>query len=275
MVDLKILEKRMWDDMRKEWEYIDKIYVTQEEFDRLKDVRLSEEDMSPVLEALFRPAKRMFLDDVAFIISRADDLWRIIHLKYFGPEAAAMTVYDDMGDLFGKILVRINGDDVHIGPDKQHPVGTKYFERFFKSRIPDRPFETKQFMQDVYQACMRQMKTRMEDVVWFVFAAIHHVLTTIEVREAAPAAERIKMSSRRQSETSSSITRPRQLHRIIYQGRKPQQVRRKKEFIARVTSWKVRGHYRVTKTGKRVWVKPHVKGRKSDKYRPLGAEYRL
>src|SRR5699024_2016234 len=47
------------------------------------------------------------------------------------------------------------------------------------------------------------------------------------------------------------------------------------QFIKRKDAWKVRGHWRIYSDGKRVWVKPHVRGRKAHRYKPKGKDYRL
>ena len=48
-----------------------------------------------------------------------------------------------------------------------------------------------------------------------------------------------------------------------------------KEFIRRCEVWAVRGHYRICKSGKIVYVKPHLKGKKRDEARVSDIVYTL
>jgi len=279
-MSLEKIERRMWNDMRREWDFIDKIYVDHEEFERLKQVRLSQDEISPVLEALFRPEKKMFLDDIVFIVSKDDNLKRIIHLHQAGDDRAALTVYDGDGRLFGKASITIDGDHVNVRPDPSTPVGVRYFERYAKSiasQMPIGQLSKKNQSEIIQQSVIRRMYPRIEEVVYFILSAIHQALTAVEIRQIDTddelTGEEAKKSHTRTPHLKHRAAK--KLHRLIYEGRAVSKNLSKKQYIKRVAAWKVRGHYRTYPSGKRVWVKPYVKGWKSEKFRPLGSEYRL
>jgi len=292
---LEALERRIWEDVRRDWDYVDKIHVQQEDFDALKRVRLSPEELSPVLEALFRPEKRMFLDDIALIVAADEDVRRIIHLKYLDPENAVLSAFDGDGRLFGRIAVHVEGDDVQVKPDSVAPFGLRYVDRFAREYLakyeptPDMyqggrvtNAAVRKLMAQLHVRLSERMLPRLEEFFFFVLAAIHRVLNTPVIVKPAPYSEDASpqeveaLNQRRPAALGPRAPYPRSLQRIIYAGRPaPQKRDGPRVYVQHVESWKVRGHWRVYRTGKRVWVRPHVKGRKSEKFRPLGADYIL
>lgn len=63
------------------------------------------------------------------------------------------------------------------------------------------------------------------------------------------------------------------IRRKVYKVKVDEQavIRDKARYERHMEKWSVRGHWRTTKTGKKVWVKPHVKGEGTKE----GKEYRI
>jgi hypothetical protein len=275
-MDVEKQEQKLWDDMRENWEYIDKVYATYDEYNQFKRVTLSEEQIKDPLEAFFRPEKRMFMEDVCFVVVRNDEPYRIIFLNYKRNDLSFLTVFDKDGDLVGKMIIRVNEDDVSASLDKKNPIGSKYLkreaEKYFYYVQPG--LSPQQMMKEIEQKAIAKIAGELSDVIQFILAAMHHVLHTVEVRTVSSEPIESSRPSRPNQGRRSATIVPKKLTRIVYEGRKVRKAQRK-EFTQHVDSWKVRGHWRIYSDGKRTWVKPHIKGRKSKKYRPRGTEYKI
>lgn len=84
----------------------------------------------------------------------------------------------------------------------------------------------------------------------------------------------VKHTGSRKKAKSSKKRKIVKIKRTIYKisiDEKAVKVDRKK-YERQIEKWNVRGHWRETKTGKKVWVKPHVKGNGED---TTGKNYRL
>lgn len=268
---VKKQEQKIWDDMRGNWEYIDKIYATYDEYLKFSRMSLTEEQKEQPLEALFDNEKRMFLEDIAFIITR-NDLYRIIFLNYLSDDLSTLIMFDHDGDMIAKMIFKVKGKDVIGRFDKKNPIGTKYYERYTKEYLEKQKLSLKnmkEMAKAAELAATEKIATEVENSFNFILTAIHHVLQNTEIRKVSDR----PIASGSGSSTRSTSKSPTRLTKIIYEGRRTK--RSKTQFHRHTESWKVRGHWRVYSDGKRTWVKPHVKGRKSTKYQPLGTDYRL
>lgn len=72
----------------------------------------------------------------------------------------------------------------------------------------------------------------------------------------------------------TKIPAAKRLTQVIYQYQQDRESGEKRNYNRHTEFWEVRGHYRTYKSGKRVWVKPSVKGNK-EKAVSLGHDYKL
>src|SRR5699024_4891475 len=263
------------------------------QFKQFQRADLSEKDEEMATDAIFSTdhEKRIFLGDVTFVIADKKDVYRLIYLKYISNNIATITAFDKNGNLVGKLLVKIKkNNDVIVDLDKNNPIGSKILEKECKRLAQEYPFThsnnqmiERQRIKKAIEKANEYIVKELEQVLNFILTSVYYVLTVAEVKQVSDKNEETPQegnhsSSKKDSSFYSKPTSraPLKLKKIIYEGRqKPYKARKNKQFIKRKDAWKVRGHWRIYSDGKRVWVKPHVRGRKAHRYKPKGKDYRL
>ncbi len=254
-------EAKLWKEFKESWNAIDKVYVTLKEFKNLAMGSLNKSDRQECIRALLMEDQKIFYDNFVFIVTgKGNKPLNYISFTDISHASAIVTSYDGEGNLFWRFSITENQNyrDVIIHPDDSNPFGSIIVKDLIKSH-PNK--STKKLSKKIDQLQVSEIKTIMD----FVFNSIHSVLNRVEYKEKGSALKKSKgrtkqMLVNRDKRTGVSVSLTK-LRTIIYENQQEDEKGSSHSFVRHAKNWTVRGHWRTyKKSGKKVWVKAHVKG---------------